>query len=48
MSELRTLVIGFRSARSLREDEIDLDEDVDDIKDDFDFSDNGIYNVIVL
>ena len=46
MSKLKTLVIGFRSTRSLREDEIDLDEDVDDIADDFDFSDNGMYDIM--
>ena len=43
MAVPRTLIVGFKSTRELKEDEIDIDEDVDDIEKEFDFSDNGMY-----
>ena len=43
MAVPRTFIVGFKSTRDLNEDEIDIDEDVDDIEKEFDFSDNGMY-----
>ena len=43
MAGLRKLIVSFKSTRELNEDEIDMDKDVDDIKTEFGFSDNGMY-----